>query len=175
MSVRYTRLIAVVLGGAALLWSAEPTSADEVYYKWQDNRGQWHYSNAANPSAVKVLDLSGVENAPVEQQASARYPGAAAAIERYTLRRESRRVRREIREIDDIFANVRQQQRERFESYNVSHILQAWQVASLGTELRERKKSLSAELARLEDAARMLPGRSGDAARLAPARGMDEN
>jgi hypothetical protein len=168
----YTWVIAVVLVGGGLLGQADRASADEVYYKWRDSTGQWHYSNAANPSAVKMLDLSGMESPVREPEARAhkRSTGASKAIERYKLRRETRHVRREIRQIDGFFADVRALQRERFDSYSVRDILEDWQVADRALEMRGRRRTLSRELSRLEDEERSLSGAGSQAARLAPVR-----
>jgi hypothetical protein len=154
------------------------TYADEIYYKWQDDRGQWHYANAANPSAIKMFDLTGVERPAVETAAEAAPEpqtaaggGAAAAIQRYKVRQEARRVQREIREIDGFFEEVRARELERFDSYAVREILSDLQIADLATELRGRRAALFAELDRLEAEEQDLSGDDrGHMARLAPLR-----
>lgn len=173
----YTWIMTAVLVGVGLLGTVERTFADEVYYKWRDDRGQWHYSNAANPSAVKMLDLSGVESPADESEARARRgsTGVSTALERYKLRREARHVRREIRQIDGFFADVRALQRERFDSYAVRDILEDWQVADRALELRGRRRTLSRALSRLEKEERSLSDGSGQTARLAPVRAAAEH
>ena len=165
------RMLAVVSAVVGLSWTGG-AHADEIYYKWQDDKGQWHYANAANPSAVKMYDLSGVESPAVEAKPPATAEsGAAAAIERYKLRQEARRVLREIREIDGFFEEVRARELERFDSYSVREILSDLQIADLATELRGRRALLFAELDRLEaEEQELADGDRGHMARLAPLR-----
>jgi hypothetical protein len=166
------QIVTLVSAVVGLLRMGGMTHADEIYYKWQDDKGQWHYANAANPSAVKMFDLSGVESPAVEAKPpTTAGSGASAAIARYKLRQEARRVLREIREINGFFEEVRARELERFDSYSVREILSDLQIADLATELRGRRADLFAELERLEAEEQELAGDDrGHMARLAPLR-----
>jgi hypothetical protein len=156
-------VIAVLVASAAFVWAAPVARAGEVYYKFQDERGHWHYSNAPSPTATEMFDL-GERAGPVEEsEPAAQAPDNAAqasatALERYKVRRAYRSAERELRQIDTFFRDVRQRQRERLESFAVRQILEDWEVADRATELSGRREELQHRLDELRTAERRLVG-----------------
>lgn len=152
-------ILAVALALVGIGWTAQEAQAEEVYYKWRDAQGRWHYSNVASPKGTKVFDFTGTTspslNGPPLRADSGRR-SAAKAIERHQLRQSARRVQRELQSIAAFFSEVRERQRARLAAAAVHQILEDWQVADRGMELRRRRRELYRELQQIREAEQQL-------------------